>query len=159
VRAWRVGVGVVSRLWWLPLTATGLLGDRGSRGRWFCVPGLVALTAAVSTTGKSMIRRPRPSIGYGAPPIGRLGVASSFPSTHAACGFVIAGWMRRSRRRKWLHLLAAAVGYTRVSRRAHYPSDVLAGGALGYAIGRCADWTWGRLTGAVRGLRCREAGP
>lgn len=131
-----------SRLWWLPLMATGLLGDRGSRGRWLCVPGLIAFTAFISTTGKVTTRRSRPSVGYGAPPIGRLGLASSFPSTHAACGFAIAGWMWRSRQRNWLHLLAATVGYARVRRRAHYLVDVLAGGTLGYAIGRCADWTW-----------------
>jgi hypothetical protein len=61
--------------------------------------------------------------------------------------------MSRSRQRNCLHLLAATVGYARVRRRAHYPSDVLAGGILGYAIGWCADWTWEFLTGAVKGLR------
>lgn len=144
MRAW-----LASRLWWLPLTATGLLGDRGSRGRWLCVPGLVAFTALVSTSGKATIRRPRPSIGHGTPSIGRLGLASSFPSTHAACGFAIAGWLWRSRRRNWLHLLAATVGYARVRRRAHHLLDVLAGGTLGYAIGRCADWTWEILMAAT----------
>src|ERR1700687_4814066 len=112
-------MGIVSRLWWLPLMAVGLLGDRGSRRRWFCVPGLVALTAVISTTSKFVVRRPRPIIGVGPRPTGRLGVASSFPSTHAACGFVIASWMRRSRRRNWLHLLAAAIGDQRVRKRAH----------------------------------------
>lgn len=144
MKAW-----LASRLWWLPLTATGLLGDRGSRGRWLCVPGLVAFTAFVSATGKVTIRRPRPSVGRGSPPIGRLGLASAFPSTHAACGFAIAGWMWRSRRRVWLHLIAATVGYARVRRRAHDLLDVLAGGALGYAIGRCADRAWEALTGIV----------
>jgi membrane-associated phospholipid phosphatase len=148
-----VSVGVASRLWWLPLTVTGLLGDRGSRGRWLCVPGLVALTTLISTTGKLTTRRPRPRLGYGSPPIGRLGLESSFPSTHAACAFAIAAWMRRSSRRNWLHLLAAAVGYARVHRRVHYLSDVLAGGTLGYAIGGCADWAWTVLMGAFKGLR------
>jgi PAP2 superfamily len=133
--------------------AAGLLGDRGSRGRWLCIPWLVALTAVVSTAGKLMIRQPRPNVGRSTPPIGRLGIASGFPSTHAACGFAIAGWMSRSRRRNWLHLLAMTVGYARVRRHAHYPSDVLAGGTLGYAIGRCADWAWEKLMRAARELR------
>jgi membrane-associated phospholipid phosphatase len=140
---------LASRLWWLPLMATGLLGDRDSRGRWLCVPGLVAFTAFVSTSGKVTIRRPRPSLGDGSRPIGRLGLASSFPSTHAACGFAIAGWLWRSRQRNWLHLLAATVGYARVRGRAHHLLDVLAGGTLGYAIGRCADSTWEALRAAT----------
>lgn len=157
MKAWHVSVGIASRLWWLPLTATGLLRDRGSRGRWLCVPGLVALTAVISTTGKLTIRRPRPSAGHGATPVGRLGLASSFPSTHAACAFAIARWMASSRQRNWLHLFAVTVGYARVRRRAHYPSDVLAGGVLGYAIGRCADWTWEILIGARSGVCATDA--
>jgi membrane-associated phospholipid phosphatase len=145
--------GVSSRLWWLPLTAVGLLKDRGSRLRWLCVPGLVAVTAFVSTTAKLTIRRPRPHLGHGSPPTGRLGLASSFPSTHAACAFAIAGWMCRSRQRNSLHLLAATVGLVRVRRRVHYLSDVLAGGTLGYAIGRFADWACTELLEAFRNLR------
>lgn len=145
--------GVSSRLWWLPLTAVGLLKDRGSRLRWLCVPGLVAVTASVSTTAKFTIRRPRPHLDYGSPPTGRLGLASSFPSTHTACAFAIAGWMCRSRQRNSLHLLAVTVGLIRVRRRVHYLSDVLAGGALGYAIGRFADWTWAGLLGVFGNLR------
>lgn len=49
--------------------------------------------------------------------------------------------MWRSHQRNWLHFLAATVGYARVRSRAHYLSDVLAGGILGYTIGRCADLT------------------
>ena len=138
-------VGAASPLWWLPLAAAGVLVDRGSRGRWLCAPGPLALAASISTTGKLATRRPRPGRGRGSPPIGRLGLASSFPSTHAACAFAVAGWMRSSRRRAWLHLLAATVGYARVRKRAHHLGDVLAGGALGYAVGRCADWSWSSL--------------
>ena len=105
------------------------------------------------TTGKLITRRPRPSIRRGSPPIGRLGLASSFPSTHAACAFVIASWMSRSRQRSWLHLLAATVGYVRVHRRAHYLSDVLAGGVLDDAVGQIADRAWELLMGPMRGLR------
>lgn len=151
MNARRITLGMTSRLWWLPLTAAGFLGDRGSRVRWFGVPGLIALTTAVSTAGKLTTRRPRPALDNGPPPIGRLGIASSFPSTHAACAFAIAAWMRPSPRRNWLHLLAAAIGYARVCRRAHHLSDVLAGATIGYAIGRGADWTWTALMAVVSG--------
>ncbi len=154
VRTKRPGIDATSPLWWLPLAAAGVLTDRGSRARWLCAPGLLALAASVSTTGKLATRRPRPSRERDSQPIGRRGLASSFPSTHAACAFAIAGWMRRSRHRGWLHLLAATVGYMRVRRRAHHLSDVLAGGALGYALGRCADWGWSLLASiGMRGGR------
>jgi membrane-associated phospholipid phosphatase len=148
----RLTVGVVSRLWWLPLTATGLLTDRGSRGRWFFSPGIVVLTALASTAGKLVIRRPRPGAHSRVAPIGRSS-AASFPSTHSACAFAIAAWMQRSRQCVWLHLLAAGLGYSRVRGRVHYPSDVVAGGVLGYAIGRWVDWIWSVLVEAIELLR------
>lgn len=147
---------MASRFWWFPLVVVGSLRDRGWRIRWLCVPGLVALTALISTTGKLTIRRPRPRLDQSPRPIGRLGLASSFPSTHTACAFAMAGWMRRSPRSNWLYLLAATVGYARVYRRAHYPGDVLAGGAMGYAIGWCADWTGTVLVAAVKCLRHKD---
>jgi hypothetical protein len=61
--------------------------------------------------------------------------------------------MRSSPRRNLLYFLAATIGYGRVHKRAHYPSDVLVGGTLGYAIGRCVDWIWEILMGAVWTLR------
>lgn len=147
----RLSLGVASRMWWLPLTATGLLADRGSRRRWSFAPAIVALSGLASTTGKLLIRRPRPGA-HSRVPIGRLR-AASFPSTHAACAFAIAGWMRHSHRRAWLHFIAVILGYSRVRGRVHHPSDVVAGGILGYAIGRCADWIWSVLADTIERQR------
>lgn len=141
--------GAGSRLWWIPLAVVGVLKDRGSRVRWMCVPGLVFLTATISSTCKLTVRRPRPTE-YGSRPVGRLGLASSFPSTHTACAFAIASWISRPRVRSWSYLLATGIGYARVHRRAHHLGDVLAGSVVGYAVGRCADWVWATLRGAVR---------
>jgi hypothetical protein len=148
----RVNV-TVSRFWWLPLMMGGLLTDRRSRGRWLCVPVLVAMTATLSTAGKVTTRRQRPYLRDGSPPIGRLGIASSFPSTHAACAFAIAAWMRPSRPNSWLHLLAITIGYSRVRSRAHHFGDVVAGSTLGYAIGRSADWILTVVVGVAQGVR------
>lgn len=57
--------------------------------------------------------------------------------------------MRHSPQCTWLHLLATTVGYARIHRRAHYLSDVLAGGTIGYTVGWCADLTWKVLKTAV----------
>lgn len=135
------------------MAAAGVLTDRGLRRRWVCVPFFVAAAATVSSAGKMMTRRPRPSLSSGSPPIGRLGLASSFPSTHAACAFAIAGWMQPTHRRFWLLMLATAIGYARIRSRAHYLSDVVVGGTLGYAMGRSANWIGGTLLAAVHGLR------
>jgi membrane-associated phospholipid phosphatase len=133
-----------TRLWWVPVVLIGLLIDRGSRVRWLLTPGIAVLAASLSTAGKLMIRRPRPDASMRVAPPGRLG-AAGFPSTHATCAFAIAGWQRRSRHRRWLHLVAICIGYLRVHRRAHYSRDVVAGAILGYGIAWQVEGVWSRL--------------
>jgi hypothetical protein len=147
----RIVTGTASRLWWVPLTLVGLLGDRSARMRWLFVPAVVGVTAALSTTAKLTVRRPRPHTQHRSPHAARTGLASSFPSTHTACAFAIASWMSRSRPRNWPYLLAAGVGYTRVHKQAHHLSDVVAGSVAGYGVGWCVDWAWRILVVAARG--------
>jgi PAP2 superfamily len=66
---------------------------------------------------------------------------SSFPSGHAAGVFSVATVVaNRYRQHKWVPLLtygfAAAISFSRVTTRAHFPSDVFLGAALGYTITR-----------------------
>lgn len=129
---------MAGRLWWTPLVVVGLAVDRGSRLRWLLTPGIVAVTACAAAVAKLVIRRPRPGSTARIAPLGRLG-AAGFPSTHAACAFAIAGWLRGSRGGRWLHMIAVAIGYLRVRRRAHHWGDVVAGAALGYGIARRVD--------------------
>ncbi len=63
----------------------------------------------------------------------------SFPSGHTSVAFsiatVFAGRYRRHRWVPWVaYSLAGLVGFSRVSLQAHFPSDVFAGAALGYAV-------------------------
>ena len=63
----------------------------------------------------------------------------SFPSGHSAAAFAFAHVMA-SRYPGWktklaVYGLAAATAFERVAGREHFPSDVLAGGAIGYLIG------------------------
>jgi membrane-associated phospholipid phosphatase len=68
-------------------------------------------------------------------------VGSSFPSGHmiaaVSIGTVIA---RRYRKHRWVpwaaYGLAGTIGFSRISLRAHFPSDVVLGTVLGYAIAR-----------------------
>jgi membrane-associated phospholipid phosphatase len=65
----------------------------------------------------------------------------SFPSGHAIGAFSVATVIaRRYPRQRWLpyvaYGLATAVGFSRLTLSAHFPSDVFVGGALGYSISR-----------------------
>jgi membrane-associated phospholipid phosphatase len=66
---------------------------------------------------------------------------SSFPSGHAAGVFSVATVVAsRYHHHKWVPWLtygfATAISLSRVSTRAHFPSDVFLGAALGYTITR-----------------------
>lgn len=64
--------------------------------------------------------------------------SSSFPSGHAASAFAFAGAAGRALPAAALplHLLAAAVAYSRVHCGVHYPLDVVCGALTGAAAGR-----------------------
>lgn len=67
----------------------------------------------------------------------------SFPSGHAIAAFSVATVIsRRYPHRRWVPFvaygLAGAVGFSRLTLSAHFPSDVFAGAVFGYAIGRFA---------------------
>jgi len=132
------------RMWWLPLVPIGLLADRSSRWRWLLMPGIVVLTALTSSVAKLMIRRPRPDSAHRLAPWGRL-AAAGFPSTHSACAFAVAGWLRASRHGRELHAAALLIGYSRVRCRAHHLTDVVAGAMLGYGVAWQVERTWSRL--------------
>jgi len=64
----------------------------------------------------------------------------SFPSGHTIAAFSVATvFANRYHRHRWVpwvaYGLAGLVGFSRVSLQSHFPSDVFAGGALGYVVG------------------------
>lgn len=70
---------------------------------------------------------------------------ASFPSDHAAAGFAIATTLLLVHRRWGLAAVCAAavMSYARVFVGLHYPGDVLAGAAIGLAVG-WGVMHWGR---------------
>jgi membrane-associated phospholipid phosphatase len=71
----------------------------------------------------------------------RVHVGSSFPSGHTIVAVAVATVIaRRYRSHRWVpwvaYGLAGTIGFSRMSLRAHFPSDVFLGAALGYAIAR-----------------------
>ncbi|SRR5579884_4286687 len=71
-------------------------------------------------------------------------VSGSFPSGHTVAAFAVATVVARryGHSHRWVpplaYGLAAAVGFSRITGSAHFPSDVFFGGAVGYSIARFA---------------------
>jgi membrane-associated phospholipid phosphatase len=128
-----------SKLWFA--TAVVVAGLGGRRGRRAAVAGLVSVGAASATVNLALkygAARPRPR---GAAATGGRGVtmpsSTSFPSGHAASAFAFAVGTGTQIPLLALPLnaTAACVAYSRVHTAVHYPSDVVAGAAIGGAAG------------------------
>jgi undecaprenyl-diphosphatase len=146
----------------LSIAASAILAIAGgSRGRRAAVSGLASLaatSAAVNVAFKLAGRRRRPDRAAAAVPAARqveMPASHSFPSGHTAAAVAFATGVGRVMPLASvpLHLLAAAVGYSRVHTGVHYPGDVIAGAVLGATI---ADLIWGL---ARRRGRADRAGP
>ncbi len=135
-----------SRLWAATAAAMAVVGDR--EGRRAALRGLAAVALASTTVNvvvKGVSGRNRPH-GDAVPPIRRLRrqpVTSSFPSGHtaSAAAFSLGVALESRRLAVPVAVLAAGVGASRVVTGAHYPSDVLAGAAIG-ALAGAATLRW-----------------
>jgi YegS/Rv2252/BmrU family lipid kinase len=123
-------------LLWLVLAAAGAAfgGRRGKRGAEHGLLALAFASATVNGPLKWLVGRRRPAQRRR---IRRMPRTSSFPSGHSASAFAFAVAATRElpEAGPLLLPLAAAVAYSRAYLGVHYPSDVLAGAALGAAVG------------------------
>ncbi|GAB2920976.1 bifunctional phosphatase PAP2/diacylglycerol kinase family protein [Streptomyces sundarbansensis] len=124
-------------LWFGAAAGIAVLGSsaRSRRAALRGVASLAVASAAINTVGKGAVRRDRPILDA-VPIVRRLKrqpVTTSFPSGHAASAAAFAtgvalestGWGAV------VAPVAVAVAASRVYTGVHYPSDVLAGAALG----------------------------
>ncbi|EST37045.1 hypothetical protein N566_15125, partial [Streptomycetaceae bacterium MP113-05] len=96
---------------------------------------LAVASATVNTLGKRAVRRARPILDN-VPVVRQLHtqpITTSFPSGHAASAAAFATGLALESPRWGVAVapLAAAVAFSRVYTGVHYPSDVLAGAAIG----------------------------
>lgn len=119
---------------WLALGALGMALDSGRRGRWR--RGTVSVAGAywLNTAIKLVVRRRRPQL-PGLPALAGTPTGLSFPSAHATSSFAGARAYSAQLPAAPLYALAAGLALSRLYLGVHYPSDSLAGAALGLVIG------------------------
>jgi undecaprenyl-diphosphatase len=121
----------------VPGTVLLLVVFERARRRWWLLLGLMLLAAASADIVKAVVGRPRPeAVSFGFPS-GHATAASAFFGTAIS----LAGSLSPRRRtlvRVVSGLIIVLVGVARVMLRAHWPSDVLGGIALGLAIAATA---------------------
>jgi membrane-associated phospholipid phosphatase len=121
-------------LGWLVLGAVGALLDRRRRRDWLVSAAAVAAAHGASIGVKRVVRRHRPTD----PMVMALaGTPSqlSFPSSHAASTTAAAVLYGSLLRRRLVPVLVPPMLISRLVLGVHYPTDVLAGSALGAAVG------------------------
>jgi membrane-associated phospholipid phosphatase len=120
---------------WLALGVLLAVLDPANREGWLICAVLGPLAIGLNFAVKLAVRRPRPVL-EGLPPLGGAPSSLSFPSAHATSSFAVATAMTRVDPLGALaFLLALALALGRPYLGMHYPSDVLAGAALGVALG------------------------
>ena len=135
-------------LLWIAL-ASGMGLARNRRVRRAALRGIAAqglASASANLVGKTLIRRSRPQPEL-TPLIRRLRrppTSSSFPSGHAAsaAAFATGVALEDPRLAVPVAALAVGVGLSRVVTGVHYPSDVVAGAAIGVACALATTRWW-----------------
>jgi membrane-associated phospholipid phosphatase len=121
---------------WFVIGVIGAASDHRRRQRWLRGAAVGPAAVGVNYAVKMLTRRPRPRLRR-LPPLASAPSKLSFPSAHATSSLAAATAFGRvePRTRLPLYGLAAAICTTRPYLGMHYPSDVLAGAALGIAVG------------------------
>lgn len=122
---------------WLALGAVGAALDRDRRARWLRGAGIVASAYGANFAVKLAVQRRRPELD-GLPPLSPVVSRLSFPSAHATTSFAAAWAFRELAPPAALYLAAGAFAVSRPYLGVHYPSDVVAGAALGTLLAALA---------------------
>jgi len=132
---------------WLALGVLGALADRSRRRPWLAATAGVAAAHGASVAVKRVVRRPRPDhpdvhVHCGTP--SRL----SFPSAHATSTTAAAILFGALLQRPLVALVVPPMALSRLVLGVHYPTDVVAGSALGAAVAALAR-RWGHRRSTV----------
>ena len=124
---------------WFALAAAGAAIDEDRRPLFARAAASIASAYAVNQLIKLAVGRRRPNLAD-LPPLVRTGTQISYPSAHSTTSFAgarsLAGVVPAAA--VPLYLAAAAMALSRPYVGVHYPSDVVAGAALGTAVAELA---------------------
>ena len=120
---------------WFVLGAVLAVIDSSRWESWLICALLGPVAIGLNYGIKLLVKRPRPVL-EGLPPLGGAPSSLSFPSAHATSSFAVATAMVRvDPAMSAAFLVAIALSLGRPYLGMHYPSDVLAGAALGVVLG------------------------
>lgn len=137
------GVKIGNAIPWVAMGAAGLAALDGSdpiRSRTGYVAVEAGGAAFLAATGlKYVVGRQRPGTGVDVGSFKPFSTASNydaFPSRHSAVAWAVVTPFAMEYHAPWLYGLAAATNLARIGSREHWFSDTVAGGLIGYGVGR-----------------------
>ena len=123
---------------WYALCGVGALLDPANRAVYARAAKTVFGVYACNQLIKVAVRRRRPRL-EGLPPLAGTLSGLSYPSAHSATSFAAARMLSPALPAAPLYALAVSLGLSRLYLGLHYPSDIVAGGALGAALAELAS--------------------
>jgi membrane-associated phospholipid phosphatase len=97
---------------------------------------ITVITLATNTAVKQLVRRARPVMEEEFPALVPTLSGRSYPSAHSSISFASARVLSEALPARPLYVVAVAMALSRPYLGVHYPSDSLAGAALGDAVAR-----------------------
>ncbi|HKN93968.1 MAG TPA: phosphatase PAP2 family protein [Thermoleophilaceae bacterium] len=123
---------------WLALCAGGAVFDENNRSVYKRAAKTIFGTYACNQLIKVAVRRHRPRL-EGLPPLAGTLSGLSYPSAHAATSFAGARMLSPVLPAAPLYATAVGLVLSRLYLGLHYPSDIVAGAALGASVGELAS--------------------
>ena len=134
---WLARAGENGLLWYVIALAGAALGGRGRRDGYLRAGKIVLATLVANTVVKQIVRRARPVLEEELPALTRVLSGRSYPSAHSSTSFAGARALSAAGMPAApLYAVAGAMALSRPYLGVHYPSDILAGAALGDAMAR-----------------------
>jgi membrane-associated phospholipid phosphatase len=122
---------------WYSVSAVGAVAVREQRGTYGRAAALVFGSFVANQAVKFVVRRPRPDI-PDLPPLVHTRSNRSYPSAHATTSMAAAAALSEVLPPAPVWTVATALALSRLYLGVHYPSDTLAGAALGWAVAELA---------------------